>query len=62
MGCAFDHRQTASNLAHRCQKRQAAMIIGDRFIGNRGTAGISQTIGLWGISRQMQIGEQDLIG
>ena len=52
--------QTACNLGHRCQQRQAAMGIRYRFIRNRGTARGQQVMGLVRIGRQMQIGEQQL--
>ena len=53
-------RQPSGHLAHRRQQRQAAAGIGHRLVGDRGAAGCDQALGLRGVGRKVQIGEEDL--
>ena len=54
-------RHAARHLAHRRQQRQAALGVGDGFIGDAGGAGFHQALGLFGIGGQMQIGEKNVM-
>ena len=59
MGADLD-RHAARDLAHGRQQRQAAARARHRLIGDGGAAGVDQPLGLLGIGRQMQIGEEEL--
>ncbi len=53
-------RHAACNFGHGCKQRQPAARVGHRLVGDRRTARCHQRLGLIGIGRQMQIGEQRL--
>ena len=54
-------RQPSRHLAHRRQQREPAMGIRHRLVGDRGAAGCEKPLGLRGVRRQVQIGEEDLV-
>ena len=54
-------REAASDFAHRCQQRQAAVIELHGFIGDGRGAGIEQGTAYGGIGGKVQIGEQHQI-
>ena len=53
-------RQAAGDFRHRRQQRQAAAVVGDGLVGDRGDAGGEQALGLLRIRREVQIGVEDL--
>ena len=53
-------RHASGHFAHRRQQRQAALAIGDGFIGDRCAAGFDQAFGLRRIGREVKIGVQQL--
>ena len=50
------------DLAHGRQQRQAAALVGHGLVGDGHGTAIDQPLGLLGIGRQVEIGEQHLIG
>jgi hypothetical protein len=52
----------AGDLAHRRQQRQAAALVDDRLVGDAGGAGLGQPTRQLGVRRQVQIGEQQVVG
>ena len=59
MGADLD-RHPPGDLAHRLQQRQRAVIGGHRLIGDAGRARRDQALGLLGIGREVEIGEEQV--
>ena len=56
------NRHAARDLAHGREQRQAAPRVGHGLVGNCDAAGFDQSIGLGGIGREVEIGEEHLVG
>ena len=61
VGAGLD-RHTARDLAHRREQRQPAARIGHGLVGDGDTVGIDQGVGLGGVGRKVEIGEEHLVG
>ena len=61
MGTGLDGHP-ARHLRHGCQERQAAVTVGHGLVGDGGDATRQQVRGLFGVGRQMEVGEQRVVG
>ena len=54
--------QLARHLAHRGQQREPTTRVGDRLVRDRGRARVDQALGELRVRREVQVGEQRLVG